>query len=118
MTQLAVIVDPFSSGARYSRRFRDYGVPSIAVISNEDLHESYLRSFDEGEFESVYRWKIDPAENAKFLKSIRPSFVVAGSEPGVELADFLLLASLESVSGKPVQKSAGRGGKAKPNCVQ
>jgi biotin carboxylase len=83
------IVDPFSSGRHLAPYLKkQFGVDSIAILSSRDLPQFYLDSFQAQDFSQVLK-DLDEASLVTCLKELGVTSVIAGSEPGVLLADRL-----------------------------
>src|SRR5687767_10617309 len=93
---IAVVVDPFSSGAGYPEVFRALGVKDVyAVISHRDVFEGLWKAFKPGDFSGVITPLGDDiqSERDRLLQSLQQPghriIVVAGCETGVVLADWV-----------------------------
>lgn len=84
---LGIIVDGYSSGRFLARKLIDAGVTLIHIQSNREIPESYRGGFGPG----IYAQNIvvEEASEINRFNFGRIDFVVAGSEPGVILADQL-----------------------------
>ncbi len=89
MEEYCVIVDGFSSGKFYIQEFKKLGYRCLHIKSRENIPAFYLGCF----CTSNYHGAITHADMEQTLQWIRsygtPRFIVAGSEPGVNLADAL-----------------------------
>lgn len=105
----ALIVDAYSTGAELPHKFSARGIPSIHIQSTAYIPPSYVASFQPDSFATniVYR-NLDDCINqlAAALGSGHASWVMAGAETGVELAD--LLAAELKLPGNPVASSRRR----------
>lgn len=91
--QAVAIVDPYASGRFLVDELRRRGWPLVAVRSSLAIDEAILGTWNPVPFERVLVHHGDVAETAEALRSRRPlRAVIAGSEPGVELADELAAA--------------------------
>ena len=89
MSQAAVIVDAYSTGARLAPRFAEAGLRSIHVQSSPDMPDFYLRSFRPEDFAENIIHEGDLDVTVARVRAQDPAFVVVGSEPGVLLSDAL-----------------------------
>jgi D-alanine-D-alanine ligase-like ATP-grasp enzyme len=87
--QYAVVVDPLSTGQEYPAAFGDAGVEVVAVLSAEPT-EQFKHSWHPENFNHIHFFDGDLAVLAKELRGYQPICLIAGSEPGVELADALV----------------------------
>ncbi|NLP65466.1 ATP-grasp domain-containing protein [Paraburkholderia sacchari] len=103
-----IIVDGYSSGRFLARQLIDSGVTLIHIQSNREVPDAYRGGFDPG----IYKQNIVLEELSNFdrLDFGAIDFVVAGSEPGVFLAD--RLASHFKVAGNACSSSKLRRNKA------
>jgi len=84
------IVDPYTSGRFLVDELCQRGWPLVAVRSSLDINEVLLGSWNPAPFERVVVHKGDLDETASAVKNGRPTrAVIAGSDPGVGLADAL-----------------------------
>ncbi len=83
------IVDPFSSGRFLAPLLKkEFGAKCVAVFSSDKLPAFYLSGFQPADFaETITATSIAAATD--FLKQNNVDSVIAGSEPGVILADRL-----------------------------
>ena len=87
-TKIAVIVDPYSSGALYASEFAKHGVLCIAIQSSLPLPAHFLQDFDPSNFIEV----LSPSpswELASHLSARNVVAVVAGCDTAVMLTDEL-----------------------------
>ncbi|MBA3365929.1 MAG: ATP-grasp domain-containing protein [Actinobacteria bacterium] len=91
MTTLArvAIVDPYSSGALLAPAFHARGLESVAVQTHRDVPLLFRSSFAPQDFAAILEHRRDPGVIAAGLRRLGVRYVLAGSEPGVELADEL-----------------------------
>mmetsp|Transcript_598 Transcript_598/g.1846 ORF Transcript_598/g.1846 Transcript_598/m.1846 type:complete len:540 (+) Transcript_598:151-1770(+) len=89
--EVVIIVDPFGSGRFLVDELLLRGWPLVAVRSNSEAHDSLSSSFDPTPFERTLVHSGDVLGTARSLREClkRPVAVIAGSEPGAELADSL-----------------------------
>jgi len=81
-----VIVDPYSSGLFLVDDLRQQGYPLIGVQSSQELADFWLKQFDESLF--VHTIKHESLETTiKALREFNVVVCIAGSEPGVYLAE-------------------------------
>lgn len=85
-----VICDAYSTGAKLAPLFREQGFRTAHARSSERPPESFLATFQPGDFD-LDLGHLDPeAEGgARRLETLAPDFVIAGTESGVELAETL-----------------------------
>ncbi|GIQ67793.1 ATP-grasp domain-containing protein [Xylanibacillus composti] len=84
------IVDAFSTGAELPSEFSKYGYDSIHIQSSADVDSELRSTFRETDF--IKHWIYEEVKENDILLEIRrynPSFVIAGTETGVILADKL-----------------------------
>eukprot|EP00742_Colponemidia_sp_Colp-10_P002247 GILJ01002401.1.p1 GENE.GILJ01002401.1~~GILJ01002401.1.p1 ORF type:complete len:441 (+),score=62.74 GILJ01002401.1:110-1432(+) len=86
--QIVAIVDPISSGAGLAAVFHRQGVKTVAVM-NPGLPTCLSSSFRPSDFIQVIHYNGNLDETVGVLSTLSLCAVVAGSEPGVELADAL-----------------------------
>jgi biotin carboxylase len=87
MTGRIAIVDPFSSGRVLAEEvLRTCPLKPLAVISDLDLPEFYMRTFKEAHFSSAHYPPHDVAALADELAKKGVTSILPGSEPGVLLA--------------------------------
>lgn len=88
--EVIAIVDPYTSGRFLVDELCQRGWPLVAVRSSLEINEALLGSWNPAPFERVVVHKGDLEETANAVKSGRPTkAVIAGSDPGVGLADAL-----------------------------
>jgi len=89
--EVVVVVDPYGSGRFLVDELLLRGWPLVAVRSSSEVHESLSSSWDPTPFERTLVHCGDVLGTARSLREglKRPVAVVAGSEPGAELADAL-----------------------------
>ena len=84
-SKIAVVVDPYSSGAYYALEFEKHKIPCIAIQSNS-LPAHFVREFDPSHFIKV----LSPGDNyLSHLSVWNVVAVVAGCDTGVVLTDAL-----------------------------
>jgi biotin carboxylase len=99
------VVDPYSGGARLAAAFAARGRESVAVLSSREVPELFRRSFRAGDFADVVVAADDSAATASALRHRRVGHVIAGSEPGVELADELAERLALPTNGQPLRSA-------------
>src|SRR4051794_21734726 len=104
----AVIVDPYSSGMFFAPAFREAGVPSVAVLSRPEVMEVYAPSWHPEDFTEIIRYDGDLRPVLARLRELSPRCVVAGADPGVELADLLAAQVLPDGANVPSLTAARR----------
>jgi biotin carboxylase len=82
-----VIVDAYSTGNQLAKHFRNYGYSVIHVQSSTLIPEILASSFRKQDFDENLVHFGDVKETAEKLSKFHPTFVIPGSETGVELAD-------------------------------
>lgn len=88
MKTRVAIVDPYSSGALLARAFAARRHECIAVKSKPAIPSLFRSSFEPGNFVEIVDGR-DARAAAGTLRRLGAGHVLAGSEPGVELADEL-----------------------------
>lgn len=83
------VVDPYSSGALLAPAFKARGRECVAVQTHREIPSIFRSSFVPDDFVTILEDPADPAEAAAALQRLGVGHVLAGSEPGVELADEL-----------------------------
>jgi biotin carboxylase len=108
--RVGIIVEGYSSGAHLARQLKAAGFTLIHVKTNERVLPYHV-THDPGlyEEECVLR-SAEPGRSLQRLSGRKPEFAIAGSEPGVIVAD-ALAASL-GVPGNIAQLSVARRDKA------
>jgi biotin carboxylase len=89
MAARVAVVDPYSSGALLAPAFAARGHESVAVQSSSDIPELFHSSFNRDDFVAIVQADGDVSATAAELARLGIAHVLAGSEPGVELADEL-----------------------------
>jgi biotin carboxylase len=84
-----VIVDPYSAGAMLAEALRARGVKCIAVESSSAIPKSMRSRFNPGVFHDVIQHDAGYDQTLHAVRHYQPSFVIAGCESGVELAERL-----------------------------
>ncbi|MEU2118024.1 ATP-grasp domain-containing protein [Streptomyces sp. NPDC016459] len=105
---VAVIVDPFSSGARYAPEFAALGVPSVAVSSLPEVPAAYADSWDPDRYRRLFTYDGDLEKLVSRLRPLGVRCVLAGAESGVELADRLTERLLPEQANAPALSAARR----------
>lgn len=108
LTQAAVIVDPFSSGAHYAPEFASFGIPSVAVSSLPKIPAAYSDSWDPTRYRQLLAFDGDLERLVAELRPLSPRCVLAGAESGVELADRLTERLLPDQANVPALSAARR----------
>ncbi|UMZ09792.1 ATP-grasp domain-containing protein [Pseudomonas sp. B11] len=89
MRRLGVIVDAYSTGNKLAREFSAYGVECFHVQSRDPILIFDAPSFVPEDFAGNFVYRGDVAKLAEDIGKLSPSFVIAGCESGVPLADAL-----------------------------
>lgn len=84
-----VIVDPFSSGRHLAPMLKASGTNVSAIISSSSLADFYLNSLNKNDFDNVLYFQDNEQDVRSFIKNNSPKYIIAGSEPGVDLANIL-----------------------------
>lgn len=83
-----VIVDAYSTGRYLPAAMAEYGFRSVHVRSSDAVSHYFAKAFPGEDFEADFAHRsID--ETVSALTPFAPALVLAGSEPGVNLADHL-----------------------------
>ena len=88
-TARVAIVDAYSSGALLAPAFAEHGHECVAIQSRTDVPDLFRSSFTPDDFVAVVPGDNGASETAAELTRLDVRHVLAGSEPGVELADEL-----------------------------
>lgn len=104
----AVIVDPYSSGSGLASAFRERGVACVAVRTAPEAPAPLRSTWRPQDFDAVYVFDGDLARLAAAVAAHDPRCIVAGAEPGVELADALVDAVLPATGNSPGMSAARR----------
>jgi biotin carboxylase len=96
-----VIVDAYSSAKRLAPLFDEAGYECVHVQSTREVPPVYAASFLPAQFVDNLVHYGDLAETLAALEKLEPSYVLAGMETGVELAD-----ALSEVLGLPSNGTA------------
>ncbi|RAJ38345.1 ATP-grasp domain-containing protein [Kitasatospora sp. SolWspMP-SS2h] len=107
-SRVAVIVDPFSSGAQYAPEFAAFGIDSVAVSSLPEVPAAYADSWDATRYRELLAFDGDLEPLVGRLRALDPLCVLAGAESGVELADRLAERLLPEQANPPALSSARR----------
>jgi hypothetical protein len=89
MAARVAVVDPYSSGALLAPAFAKHGRESVAVKSRGEVPELFRPSFKPDDFVAIVNGEKGAIGTASELERLDIRYVLAGSEPGVELADEL-----------------------------
>ncbi|MYT40147.1 ATP-grasp domain-containing protein [Streptomyces sp. SID8356] len=108
VSQAAVIVDPFSSGAQYAPEFASRGIATVAVSSLPDVPAAYADSWDPALHQRILHFDGDLEHLVAELGPLSPRCVLAGAESGVELADQLTERLLPDQANVPALAAARR----------
>ncbi|MFD3971829.1 ATP-grasp domain-containing protein [Streptomyces cyaneofuscatus] len=108
ITQAAVIVDPFSSGARYAPEFASFGIATVAVSSLPTVPAAYADSWDPALHRQLHAFDGNLEHLLAALRPLSPRCVLAGAESGVELADILTERLLPEQANVPSLAAARR----------
>ncbi|GAB6459614.1 MULTISPECIES: ATP-grasp domain-containing protein [Bacillus] len=84
-----IVVDPYSSGALYAEALKSFGLCPVALMSTVEPLENYKSSLKLHEFFDVIVNDGDISKLVDTIKKLNPKCIIAGSEPGVELAETL-----------------------------
>jgi len=103
----AAIVDAYSSGALFAPAFAERGHECVAIHSRRAIPELFRASFVPSDFAAILDAEDDLAATAAELERLGVRWVLAGSEPGVELADELS-DRLGLAANGPAQRAARR----------
>jgi biotin carboxylase len=82
------VVDPYSSGSLVAPAFAEHGYECVAVQTSREAPDLFRSSFRPDDFVSIIHANGE-ASTADELTRLDVRHVLAGSEPGVELADEL-----------------------------
>ncbi len=105
--RVACIVDGHSTGAELAGALKELDWFIVHVQARKEISPSYIKSFNPTLFDVLlHASNLTREDLVMTVQAYRPEFVIAGSEPGIELAD-LLSASL-GLSGNDPQTSAKR----------
>ncbi|MFE7533536.1 ATP-grasp domain-containing protein [Streptomyces rhizosphaericola] len=108
VSQAAVIVDPFSSGAQYAPEFASRGIATVAVSSLPAVPAAYADSWDPKLHHRILHFDGDLEQLVEALRPLSPRCVLAGAESGVELADQLTERLLPDQANVPALAAARR----------
>jgi hypothetical protein len=86
---VVAIVDAYSSGALLAPELVARGYDCVHVMSSASLAPVFYTSLREGDFIDHFLFQGNVQETVEELRRHRIRFVIAGCEPGVELADAL-----------------------------
>jgi biotin carboxylase len=86
---VAVIVDPYSSGNLLAPAFRQAGLVPVAVTSAPAPADAYAPSYRPEDFDTIVTHRGDLAVTARVTRQLEPVCIVPGTESGVTLADQL-----------------------------
>lgn len=105
--RVACIVDGHSTGAELAKALKALGWFLVHVQAREKISSSYANSFESAIFDVLLRAsEVNYSDLVRVVREYNPEFVIAGSEPGVELAD--LLSSSLGLKGNDPESSQRR----------
>jgi biotin carboxylase len=104
---VAAIVDPYTSGSALAPELARRGYECVRVQSRAVVPEVFRSSLRPDDFSSSVQHEGDVARTSVRLRELGVAFVIAGCEPGVELADALSEA-LDLPSNGAAARSARR----------
>lgn len=105
--RVACIVDGHSTGAELAKALKELGWFLVHVQAREKISSSYVNSFEPKMFDILLRAsEVSYSDLVNSVRECNPEFVIAGSEPGVELAD--LLSSSLGLKGNAPESSSKR----------
>ncbi|RII79660.1 ATP-grasp domain-containing protein [Pseudomonas monteilii] len=105
--RVACIVDGHSTGAELAKALKELGWFLVHVQARERISSSYVKSFESAIFDVLLRAsEVNYSDLVQMVREYNPEFVIAGSEPGVELAD--LLSSSLGLKGNDPESSPRR----------
>ena len=85
-----VICDAYSTGAKLASLFREQGIKVGHVRSSESVPEHYSKTFRPSDFAEDFGFiGNDYREAADIISRFNPDYIIAGSEPGVAMAENL-----------------------------
>jgi len=102
-----IIVDGYSSGAELPREFERLGVNCIHIQSTDQIPAVYQKTFNSNLYIKNIIFQNNLDQLLQILNTYNPIFVIAGSEPGVEVAD-LLANNLKLANANPLETSICR----------
>lgn len=88
-SKVFAIVDAYSSGLELARELKVRGHTCLMVQSAAEIPAMYRSTFQSDHFDEVISYQGDLQETCSILRSANVSFLVAGCEMGVSLADTL-----------------------------
>src|SRR5688572_2923509 len=83
------IVDPFSSGRLLPEAFRRHGCYVFAIRSADTIPDGFVSSYHPDNFDKIIHYQNNLDTLLQELRNLHTDIVVAGSEPGVPLAELL-----------------------------
>jgi len=89
MPARVAVVDAYSSGALLAPAFAKHGHECVAIHSRREVPELFHSSFNPDDFVAIVHADNGASATAAELAGLDVRHVLAGSEPGVELADEL-----------------------------
>lgn len=106
-SRVACIVDGHSTGAELAKALKALDWFLVHVQAREKISSSYVNSFEPSIFDVLLRAsEVNYSDLVQMVREYNPEFVIAGSEPGVELAD--LLSSSLGLKGNDPKSSPRR----------
>lgn len=84
-----IIVDGYSSGKLFVLLLKELGISAYHIQSSNNVPEFYYETFDEKQYLENFIYEGDFTNLVARLRELEFSVIIAGSEPGVELADKL-----------------------------
>lgn len=108
MNRHVVVVDPYSSGARFASAFTKRGLTPVGVTSFPPPSAVYTSALRPADFGVLLNANGDTAGLIEALRPFDPVAVVPGSESGVLLADTLAAALTPALANEPELSLARR----------
>ena len=110
--EVAIVVDPFSSGALIAGELKKYNIKTISVLSSKNQISYLTSSYKQGDFVDEIVFEGDMDSIVKLISSkYRIQAVIAGAESGVLLAD--KLANKFNTISNDINQSVARRNKLK-----
>ncbi|UQY80517.1 ATP-grasp domain-containing protein [Candidatus Hepatincola sp. Av] len=89
--KIAIIVDPFSSGALYANLFKKQEIKCVALLSNFPNQDAFRSSIIEKDFDEILKEEdFNFYSLVKYIKSLNPITILPGCELGVFLSEKLI----------------------------
>jgi biotin carboxylase len=108
MGRHVVVVDPYSSGARFAEAFTKRGLIPVGVTSFPSPPPIYTSAFRPTDFGVLLSADVGTAALIEALRPFDPVAVVPGAESGVLLADMLAAALTPALANEPSLSAARR----------